>query len=366
MNLNDYLIEFIVQAGIIVGLFGLWLVVKSNKKPSDKNEEAKSTDDGDLAREKILSATLTFKQDYELFVSELISSIKDFLFNPEEFTNTDIMSWVRYDSTYLQMVRGVDKNLVVVFVDRLEFIKQASRYYRASLTGVSFSDDLGIAHHETYGSDALDPFGIYKKALSEAGLVESQMPSRAEQQFYRDIISSDETPTFIYLAGAEPAEVFVEPLPTKFSELLATSQTPPVDYSTYLINYLIEPSLEILRGNIKEAFLIHLERKNKVLEIDDIKMEFSLSEVTMRFPLRQYENKLIFKYTNSLQNFALQATDHFEEFFADFLGQFEPEEGVVFMRGATVVGWIDHRDSITSSLETSEISYTFHLVNPIA
>lgn len=355
MNLNDYLVEFFV-GGCILGLLGLWLAFKVNKKHLQKNEEVKSPDAADLAREKILSATLTFKQDYELFVSELIDSIKGFLLTPQEFTQTDIISnGARYDSVYLQMVRGVNENLVVVFVDRLEFLKYASRYYRNSLIGVSFADDISI---ETCGSDALDPFGIYKKALSEAGLVESQMPSRAEQQFYRDIISSDETPIFIYLAGTEPAGAPVEPLPTKFSELLATSQTPPVDYSTYLINYLIEPALERLRGNIKEAFLTHLERKNKVLEIDDIKMEFSLSEVTMRFPLRQYEKILIFKYTNSFQNFALQATGHFEEFFADFLGQFEPENGMTFMRGCTLAHCYIDKDELS---EPPELSYTFYL-----
>jgi len=362
MNLNDYLIEFII-GGSVVGLFGLWLVVKSKGKHSDKKEEMTRTDDSDKAQEKLLNATLTFKQDYALFVSELIASVKEFLFNPEEFTNTDIMSWMRYDSTYLQMVRGVNKDLVVVFVDRFGFLKEASRHYRNSLIGVSFSHEVGIEYHVDYGSDPSDPFDIYKNALSEAGLVEGRMPSRAEQQFYRDVISSDETPTFIYLAGSEPAEKPVETLPNKFTELLASNQVQQVDYSDYLIGYLIEPSLESLRKEIKEAFLTHLERKGKTLKIGVIEMDFSLQLVKMRFGLNEYEHDMILKFTNSLQDFAVRATENFEDFFSDFLGQFEPEPGFVFMRGKTEVGSFDHCDTLTTSLEGSELSYTFHLAN---
>lgn len=362
MNLNDYLVEFIV-GGSLVGLLGLWLVFTVGKKHPEKKEELNRVD---VERTEVDLAVAVFKQEYKELVDELISFIKGFLFHPEIFTETYFIHGTRYGSTCLQMVRGLDKDLVVVFIDRLEFLRDAKSKYRHSLGEGSIYPNSGIDCAEGYGSDHYDPFGILKSALNEAGLVEGGVYTRTEQQFYKEVIDSTETPIYIYLAGSEPIQPPDISLPNKFSELLVSTQVQQVDYSDYLTSYLIEPALESLRGEIKEAFLTHLERRGKVLQIGVVEMEFSLQLVKLRFSLNEYESDLISKYTGSLHQFAVLATENFEDFFADFLGQFEPEEGVVFMRGATRVGSFDHRDTLTTSLVMSELSYEFHLVNPIA
>lgn len=362
MNLNDYLVEFIV-GGSLIGLLGLWLIFTVDKKHREKKEDSHQPNAFKTPLPQIQIIMNEFKERYESHAKDLFSSVNLFLNTSTKKVESDLLYNPYGPGSEVQMVRGLTNNLVAVFYQPNNFLKLIQEQYRFDCHRAG----IPIKGEEYKEVNSPDPFGIFYKIMADQGLVEVKELSQASQDFYEEFNTTNGGAFYLQPIGAVQTEPVVEEIkPTKYSELLTNAHYPRPDFTDYLIDYTIKPELFLVQWIIKEAFLAHLEKRGKILKIKEFEMEFSLSEVTMRFKLNEWETEMVSKYTNSLQEFAARAVDNFEAFFAEFLGKFEPEEGVVFMRGATVVGWIDHRDSITSSLETSEISYTFHLVNPIA